>query len=333
MAKILILGGVGYVGSVLSSHFLNRKHVVVVIDNFIYDNQHSITEHIKHPNYSVIKGDFSDRSLLDKESKNVDYVLILAGLVGDPITKKYPKTSKEINDFSIKKCIDYFDDKPIEKLIFVSTCSNYGLIPEGQFADEEFTLNPLSLYAKAKVSNEKYLMGKKGKVNYSGVILRFATAFGISPRMRFDLTVSEFTRDLYFGETLVVFDEHTWRPYCHVKDFARLIEIVFNAQRNKIDFQIFNSGGDENNFTKKMIVDCISSKIKGAKIEYNQNDSDPRNYKVNFNKVKSVLGFIPEKSIEDGIDELINAFNLGQFTDSKINIEKYGNYKLNYSFD
>ena len=333
MAKILILGGAGYVGSVLSSHFLKKKQDVVVIDNFIYDNQHSITKNLKNPNYSIIKGDFSDRNLLDKESKNVDYVLILAGLVGDPITKKYPNTSKKINDLSIKKCIDYFDHKPIKKLVFVSTCSNYGLIPEGQFADEEFDLNPLSLYAKAKVSNEKYLMGKKGKVNYSGVILRFATAFGLSTRMRFDLTISEFTRDLYFGKTLVVFDENTWRPYCHVSDFARLIEIVFNANKTKIDFQIFNSGGDKNNFTKKMIVDCIASKIKGAKIEYNQNDSDPRNYKVNFKKVKSVLGFVPKKSVEDGIDELIDAFKLGHFSDSNINIEKYGNYKLNYSLD
>jgi len=333
MARILILGGAGYIGSVLSSHFLKKKNKVVVIDNYIYENQHSIFEFIGNPNFSIVEGDFSDTKLLNKVSKNLDYVLILGGLVGDPITKKYPKTSKEINDLSIKKCIDYFDDKSIQKLVFVSTCSNYGLIPDGQFADEEFKLNPLSLYAKAKVSNEKYLLEKKGMVNYSGVVLRFATAFGLSQRMRFDLTISEFTRDLYFGKKLVVFDEHTWRPYCHVNDFARLIEIVFTAEKSKVDFQVFNSGGDKNNFTKKMIVDCISSKIKGVKIEFNQNDSDPRNYRVNFNKVKSVLGFVPEKSVEDGIDELIKAFNQGQFKDSSFNIDKYGNYKLNYSLD
>ena len=189
------------------------------------------------------------------------------------------------------------------------------------------------MYAKAKVSNEQYLLNKKGKVSYSGVILRFATAFGLSPRMRFDLTISEFTRDLFFREKLIVFDENTWRPYCHVRDFARLIDIVFSAEKNLIDFEIFNAGGDKNNFTKKMIVDCITSKIEGAKIEYNQNDSDPRNYKVNFNKVKTVLGFIPEKSVEDGIHELIEAFKLGLFADSKTNFQNHGNYKLNYSED
>ena len=333
MSKILILGGAGYVGSVLTSHFLKAKHDVVVIDNFIYDNQNTVSPYIGDPNYRIVQGDFSDTNLLDKEAQGTDYVLILAGLVGDPITKKYPKTSLKINDINIKKCIDYFDDKPIEKLVFVSTCSNYGLISEGELADEEFELNPLSLYAKAKVSNEQYLLDKEGKVNYSGVILRFATAFGLSPRMRFDLTISEFTRELFFGETLIVFDEHTWRPYCHVRDFARLIEIVFNAEKSLVNFQVFNAGGDKNNFTKKMIVDCIASKIEGAKIEYNQNDSDPRNYKVNFNKVKTVLGFVPEKSVEDGIDELIESFNLGLFKDSKTNYEQYGNYKLNYSED
>ena len=333
MSKILILGGAGYIGSVLTAHFLKGKHDVVVIDNFIYNNHSTILPYIGDPNYRMIKGDFSDFTLLDKEAQNVDHVLILAGLVGDPITKKYPITSEKINNLNIKKCIDYFDDKSIQKLVFISTCSNYGLISEGKLADEEFELTPLSLYAKAKVSNEQYLLNKKGKVSYSGVILRFATAFGLSPRMRFDLTISEFTRDLFFREKLIVFDENTWRPYCHVRDFARLIDIVFSAEKNLIDFEVFNAGGDKNNFTKKMIVDCITSKIEGAKIEYNQNDSDPRNYKVSFNKVKTVLGFVPEKSVEYGINELIQAFKLGLFADSKTNFKNYGNYKLNYSED
>ena len=123
---------------------------------------------------------------------------LLGGLVGDPITKKFPKESEFINENQIIKCIDFFDDKEIEKLVFISTCSNYGLIKENELADEEFKLNPLSLYAKAKVNAEKYLLSKKGKTKYSGVVLRFALlAFGLSPRMRFDLTVSEFTRNLF----------------------------------------------------------------------------------------------------------------------------------------
>ena len=107
------------------------------------------------------------------------------------------------------------------------------MIQEDELADEDFELNPLSLYAKAKVEAELHLMSKKGKVNYTGTVLRFATAFGLSPRMRFDLSLSEFVRDLYFGKELLVFDEHTWRPYCHVRDFARLIDLVIQSSSEK----------------------------------------------------------------------------------------------------
>ena len=328
MKKILIIGGGGYVGNVISYHFLKLNYIVNVLDNFIYDNSFSICSLMGDPNYNFFYGEFSDHKKLEEVSKDVNNVLILAGLVGDPITKKYPELSKKINDLGVKKCIDFFDKKSIDKLIFISTCSNYGIIRDGELADENYELKPLSLYAKAKVSNEKYLLSKKNKTSYTGVILRFATAFGISSRMRFDLTVSQFTRDLFFREKLVVFDEHTWRPYCHVRDFARLIEIVINSDNNKVYFEVFNAGGEQNNYTKKMIIDAISSKIKDCIIEYNQNDSDPRNYKVDFSKVKKVLDFSPSYSIEMGIEELISAFESGLFSESIKFKNQYGNYLI-----
>jgi nucleoside-diphosphate-sugar epimerase len=257
-------------------------------------------------------------------------VVILAGLVGDPITKKYPEASEKVNDVGIKSCIDFFDDKAIDNLIFISTCSNYGLIKEDELADEDFELNPLSLYAKAKVGAEKYLLSKKGKVNYTATVLRFATAFGLSPRMRFDLSVSEFVRDLFFGEELLVFDEHTWRPYCHVRDFSRLIDLVLQANSDKIDFEVFNAGGNVNNNTKKMIVDTILEFLPEAKVKYTENGSDPRNYKVSFEKVKSRLGFEPEFTVQKGVEELINALGMGVFGDSLKNKSRYGNYEINY---
>ena len=186
-------------------------------------------------------------------------------------------------------------------------------------------------YEEYKLENEKYLLSKKGKVNYSGVILRFATAFGLSDRMRFDLTISQFTRDLYMKKELLVFDENTWRPYCHVNDFARLIELVFKAKKELIDFEIFNAGGTDNNYTKKMIVEALLEKIPNCHINYNQNDSDPRNYRVDFTKVKKQLNFTPKYNLNFGIEELLAAFEKGKYL-SEDNI-KYGNYKLNYSFD
>ena len=330
MKKILIIGGAGYVGTVVTSHFLTLGIKVNVLDNFVYDNYFSVSSFIGDPFYKIFKGDFVDKKVLDKCTDGVDQVFLLAGLVGDPITKNYPMESEFINEIQIKKCIDYFDNKNIEKLIFISTCSNYGLIKEHELADENFKLNPLSLYANAKVNTEKYILSKKGKTNYSGVIVRFATAFGLSPRMRFDLTISEFTRDLFFKEKLVVFDEHTWRPYCHISDFARLLEAVYFIDSAKVNFEIFNAGGDKNNFTKQMILDCITKNLDECNIVFNQNDSDPRNYRVSFKKVKEILDFEPIFSIEEGVEELIQALKIGLYNDSLINKNLYGNYSINY---
>jgi nucleoside-diphosphate-sugar epimerase len=328
--NVLLIGGAGYVGSVITSHFLKCDFKVTVLDNFIYSNHPSIEPFIGDPNYNFVKGDFSKLQDLEKASIGVTDVVLLGGLVGDPITKTYPNESDLINSIGVKTCIDFFDEKPIEKLIFISTCSNYGLIKDNELADEKFELNPLSLYAKAKVSGELHLLSKKGKTSYTGIVLRFATAFGLSPRMRFDLSVSEFVKEVYFGNELLVFDEYTWRPYCHVRDFARLIEISLNAPKEVVNFEIFNAGGDRNNFTKKMIIDSIIDNLPFAKIKYGINGSDPRNYKVSFNKVKSVLNFTPLLTVEDGIKELINAFNLGLYGDAVLNKNKYGNYKIDY---
>ena len=333
MKKILILGGSGYIGSVLSLNLLKEGFKVIVIDNLAYENSFSLIPLLGDKNFQFIQGDFYNEKILKKNSVDIEHVIVLAGLVGDPITKKYPKTSNFINNIGVKKCFDFFDNMPIKRLIFISTCSNYGLIPQGELADEDYELNPLSLYAKAKVDNESYLMSKKNKVKYSATILRFATAFGLSPRMRFDLTISEFTRDLFFGKTLKVFDEFTWRPYCHVRDFSRLINLVLKSEPKKTHFKIFNAGGDQNNATKKMITDLIKSKLKNVNIEFSKKDSDPRNYKVDFNKVKTELGFTPLYTIEDGIDELIEAFKIGIFKDCFENKLIYGNYIINNSRD
>lgn len=330
MNNILLIGGAGYVGTVITSHFLKLGFKVRALDNFVYDNQEAIQAYLGDENYEFISGDLGNMNTLAKAAEGIENVVILGGLVGDPITKNYPEASNKINDIGVQACIDFFDDKKLNKLIFISTCSNYGLIKENELADENFDLNPLSLYAKAKVAAELHLMSKKGKVSYTGTVLRFATAFGLSPRMRFDLSVSEFVRDLYFGEELVVFDEHTWRPYCHVRDFARLIELVIEADNEKVSFEVFNAGGEVNNFTKKMIVDTIASYIPDAKIKFGANGTDPRNYKVSFKKVKETLGFVPKYTVKNGIEELINAFEIGVYSDSLKNKNKYGNYQINY---
>ena len=223
------------------------------------------------------------------------------------LSQKNSKRVKIINDDGVENVINICANSNVEKLIFISTCSNYGLIKDDQIANEEFELNPLSLYAKSKVNAEKKILSLKGKTNLQPTILRFATAFGLSPRMRFDLTVSEFCYDLALGKELVVYDSETWRPYCHVNDFAKLIEIVLDAPKEKVSFEVFNAGGDINNATKQMIVDLILKHVPEGKVKFQDYGNDRRNYKVDFTKVKSTLGFSPRYNIEYGITELLTA--------------------------
>ena len=298
----------------------------------LYNNHQCVLNNINSNGYRFVYGDMMNDNRLESEIEKADAVVLLAGLVGDPITKKYPKESAIINDQGVKNVIDLCAKHNVEKFIFVSTCSNYGLIKNDELADEEFELNPLSLYAKSKVNAEKYILSLSEKTDMNPTILRFATAFGLSPRMRFDLTVSEFTRDLVLGKELLVYDAHTWRPYCHVQDFARLIQMLIEAPTEKVSFEIFNAGGDVNNATKQMIVDTILEKIPDGKVHYQDHGSDPRNYRVSFEKVKSVLSFEPEYTIQDGIDELIEAINNHVFDNVDENKNFFGNYEIRYPY-
>ena len=325
MRNVILIGGAGYVGTVIAEELLRKRFNVTILDNFIYKNFNSIKHLQKNDHFKLINGNFSDLNKVNLEINDSTDVIILGGLVGDPITKKYPKLNKITNIDGIKKCIDFFENEMVGKLIFISTCSNYGLINQDLKADENFELKPLSLYAKAKVEIENFILNKQNKkINYEPIILRFATAFGLSPRMRFDLTVNEFTFDLLHKKVLEVYDPNTWRPYCHVKDFARIIFSVLNEEKNKLNFEIFNCGSDENNYRKKDIVELISNKITKTKVIFKSGDIDPRNYKVDFSKIKKKLKFKAKYPVSFGIDEIIENFNLFKNKNKKL----FGNYEI-----
>ena len=327
--RILLIGGAGYIGSILSENFLLKNYKIRCFDSLIYSQKYCIQNLIKKKNFEFILGDIRNYNKIENLLKDVTDVVILAGLVGDPITKKYPKESKEINYLALKNFINKCNGKKIEKVIFISTCSNYGLIDDNNIADEDYILKPLSDYAKHKVDIENYIMSLKGTVDYSPTVLRFATAFGLSPRMRFDLTVNEFTRDLFLKNNLVIYDANTWRPYCHVNDFTRLINIVLESEKNKTNFEIFNAGGDENNSTKLGITEKLKKYFPKLTLSFKNKGSDPRNYRVNFSKVKKVLGFEPKYTIDDGIKEIVDSLQKGKFIDLKKYSDNLGNYKIN----
>jgi len=331
MYDIALIGGAGYVGNALINYFDQLGSKILVIDNFIYGHSEAFTNNLGRENVDFKHLDFT-KDLTDVVTllTQCNSVVLLGGLVGDPITKKYPLLSNKINIDGIQNLLRELDLKlSNKKIIFISTCSNYGLMSEGTLANEDTELKPLSLYAEAKVAAESYIIQQlvpKAKNIYT--ILRFATAFGLSGRMRFDLTVNQFARSITLGEELIVFDADTWRPYCHVNDFARLIELVITAEDELVSGQVFNAGGDENNHTKRSIVNEILQVVAEGRVCYQEHGSDPRNYKVDFSKVSSHLGFQPTYSVKNGINEIYNAIQNGFFDVNVGDNNFYGNYRI-----
>ncbi len=328
MKKILLIGGSGYIGSVVAKYFLSLGLSVRVLDKLLFNNDFSTSNLIKHKNFEFINGDLCLFEDLEKSIKDISDVIILAGIVGDPLSKKYPNETVKINYDGIKSCLNFLKNKNLNKVMFISTCSNYGLTNNDELIDENFPLNPLSIYAKTKVDIEKFILNSKDNFDFSPVILRFATAFGISPRMRFDLTINQFTNDLINNDGLEVYDPDTWRPYCHVNDFSTVLFKLLNIENDKLKNQVFNVGSNNNNFTKRQIVELITKKIsKKCSIKYTGDGPDRRNYKINFDKINK---FIDHKmiSVSDGIDEIIESINKKRFADFLINKKKYGNFEI-----
>ncbi len=324
MQSILLIGGGGYIGTVVIEHFVKLGFEVTIIDNFIYKHNLFLNKFFKkYKDVKIINRDIAKIKNFEKLLENKNYVVFLAGLVGDPITKKYPNLALKINRDATKNLISKISLSNIEKFIFISTCSNYGLIKNDQQADESYILNPISLYAKLKVEIEKFIISIN-EINFCPTILRFATAFGFSNRMRLDLTVNEFVYEMYFNKKLLVYDPDTWRPYCHVKDFARLIEEIITAKKSIIKNQIYNAGSDENNYTKRQLVSLISKYINDCEISYQKHGSDPRNYRVSFQKLQNDLNFKTKYNLKENIPLLIEEIKNTKFLDKK----NYGNYLI-----
>ena len=321
--RIIILGGEGYIGRVLSDYFLKKKKIVISIDNLIYKQNKPKNK----KNFKFFKINLKEKKKISKIIKKNDIVVILAGLVGDPITKKYPRQSKKINEEYLLNSIKIFIKNNVKNIIFVSTCSNYGISKNNQLVNEKSKLNPISLYAKSKIKVEKYLEKISKKNNSKITILRFATAFGLSKRMRFDLTINQFVREIYLKNKLEVYDAQTWRPYCHVNDFALVINKIINYPKLKF-FDIFNVGTNKNNFTKKAIVNKIGKYLNIKNVKFTNKSQDLRNYKVDFSKIYYQLGFKPIYTIEFGIKEIIGKMKKNHFRTLKRSKDFYGNYKI-----
>ncbi len=306
MNKVLVTGGAGYIGSVLVRLLLAQDYHVVVVDNLSFGGE-SIVELLNNPRFTFVKGDIRDEALMEKVLAEVDFVAHLAAIVGDPACAIDPELTRSINSDGAKQLYQIAQRQGVKRFVFASTCSNYGKMDDSAgYVNEESPLSPVSLYAETKVDFEQFLMSHKDSgTECVPTCLRFSTVYGLSPRLRFDLTVNEFTKELALDRELVIFGEQFWRPYCHVIDLSRSVVEVFNAEQEKVAFEVFNVGDTTENYQKKMIVDEIQKLLPEAKIKYVEKQEDPRDYRVNFDKIANVLDFKITKTVPDGIEEIL----------------------------
>lgn len=324
---VLVIGGAGYVGSVLTQRLLDAGAHVRILDNLLYDNGFAIQHLLDHDRVSFIKGDLTDADTFRTAAKGASDVALLASLVGDPICKKYPELAVKVNQDGAKRIIDSLDALGVQRFVFTSTCSNYGIHDPSSLATETSDLNPQSLYAKTKIDVEKHLLGASAQSAFAGTVLRIATAYGLSPRMRFDLTVSQFAYELGSGAELLVYDADTWRPYCHIRDLSKAVMTALAAPREKVHGEVFNVGDTNQSFTKRMIVEEIQKHLPGTKVEYRSGDTDPRNYRVSFEKIAKVLDFKCDNTVQGYLPRVVAAVRAGVFPNVRSD-NRFGNYKI-----
>jgi len=304
-----VTGGAGYIGASATRELLAAGHEVTVLDSLLH-RQEPVAAALEAAGALLVRGDVRDAGARAAALDGAEAVVHLAAIVGDPACAAAPEVSHAVNVAATGALVDAAAG--VERFVFASTCSNYGrmadpLVP----VDETAPLAPVSLYAEQKVAIERELLARDGAFT----CLRFATIYGVAERMRFDLTVNEFTRDLWDGRTLEVYGEQFWRPYVHVADAARAIAMALAAPAERVAGRVFNVGHSDENYRKLDIVGIIRDRLPAADVRFVHRDEDPRDYRVAFERIRSELGFEPVMRVPDGVAELLVGLEERRFGD------------------
>ena len=308
--NILVTGGAGYLGSTMVPDLLQLGHKVTVLDNVMY-KQSSLNHVCHHPNFSVVKGDIRIEDVMAPLIKKADIVIPLAALVGAPMCSQDPVGAQTVNHDAIALMLKLLSKQ--QRVLMPTTNSAYGTGDKNNFCTEESSLNPISLYAKEKVGIEKKLMQRENAVSF-----RLATVFGMSPRMRIDLLVNDFTYRAVHDRFVVLFESSFKRNYVHVRDVSRVFQHAI-ASFDKMKGQIYNVGLSDANVSKKELCERIQKQVQDfvfldAPVG---KDPDQRNYIVSNAKIEAT-GFQPIHSLDMGISDLIKGYTMIKNT-------RYGN--------
>lgn len=300
---ILLTGGAGYVGSHLTRLLLDAGHHVRVLDRLDYGRA-GLDAILGHPHLELLTGDICNTRDVSRAMRGVDSVLALAAIVGDPACNLDPEETVNLNYTATKVLIETANFYGVRRVVFASSCSVYGASSD-DLLTEDSRLNPVSLYARTRVLSENILFDRRGDVE--PVVLRLATVFGMSPRMRFDLVVNTLTARAVTDRKISIFGGNQWRPNVHCRDVARAFMMALKAPAPAVAGQVFNVGGDGNNHRIDDLGAMVASILGDVEVIREGDTSDPRDYRVSFAKIRRVLGFEPEFDVPAGIREVAAA--------------------------
>ncbi len=313
---ILITGGAGYIGSLLTGELLRRGYRVTVVDELLFGGE-SLVGYLRDPNFHFVKADvWTPRAIKVAPPRGwpaPDAVVHLAAIVGFPACQAVGRqVAWRYNVEATQRVFEQACELGVERLILASTYSNYGLSPDGAPVTEESPLTPQSLYAETKIAAEEYLLAHKNE-RCAPLIFRFATLFGLSPRTRFDLIVNQFVLEAWTERKLLIYQRGYSRSFLHVYDAVRGILLALEAPEAKIRGEVYNVGTEAGNYSKDEIVGLIIKRIPEVRVEYKDLSfgGDMRDITVSFAKIQRELGFEATLSVDDGIREVLHAIQDG----------------------
>jgi nucleoside-diphosphate-sugar epimerase len=320
--NVLVIGGAGYIGSALLPKLLDRGYNVRLLDLLLYGTE-PILDVIDHPRLEIIEADFRQIDVVVEAMQDIDAVIHLGAIVGDPACALDEDLTIEVNLMATRMIAEVAKGCNVGRFVFASTCSVYGA--GNEVLDERSVLNPVSLYAQSKIASEKVL-SRMATADFAPTLLRFGTIYGLSGRTRFDLVVNLLTAKALVDGEITVYGGSQWRPFVHVDDAALAVFKVLEAPLSQVRNQVYNVGSNEQNFTISQIGELVHSLVPAAKLINMGSDSDVRNYRVNFEKISRELGFKPRWSVAEGIGQVVEAIEGGQVADYRD--AKYSNVKF-----
>lgn len=311
--RILVTGGAGFIGSILVRLLLENSYKVTVLDSFLYEDKalSSVQKGLR-----IVRGDVRVSSVVREAMKGVNAVIHLAEIVGDPACDVDPVRSKSINFGGTKVVADIAKEYGIRTFVYASSCSVYGLTSNERLCSETDVFNPQSLYAELKIAAEHYLMSIACDA-FAPTILRLSTIFGASFRPRFDLVVNTLSAKAAREGSIVIQGGGNWRPFIHVADVAQVIlAVIERPSRNGPE--VFNVGHDSQNFTILQVGELVQQLVPGTTLSViEQASSDARSYRVDFSRLRETIPIRPQRTVADGIQELVKLVSMVNYTDPR----------------